>query len=293
MTAFERATSVSVGGDGRFAASVNGEWDAPRVPQGGIVTALALRAMLASLDDRSLPLRTVTAMFAEPVQSGDIEIDAAVFRRGRSTAHCSANVRNPGSDAGCSALAMFGADRPTFTFTDLEPPSAPPPDDCVDVRNEPAPDEFPMSPFWAHHVQFRPITGQAPWVEYDSTSSETMYWFRYDDPPCDEHGRLDPLALVALCDTMPGAIGQRLGNRGPMFWAPSVDLTVHVLGDPGGDWLLARGHARHVDRGYASLENQLWDGDRLVAYATQVAALVFPDGPPTDEERVPRDLLGG
>ena len=55
-----------------------------------------------------------------------------------------------------------------------------------------------MSPFWANHVQFRPVTGQAPWIEYDSTTSETMYWFRYDDPPCDEHGRLDPFALRLL-----------------------------------------------------------------------------------------------
>ena len=289
MNAFSTATSVAPNGDRRFRASVNGEWSAPRVPQGGLVAALALRAMISSLDDTALPVRTATAMFAAPVESGEIEIDAEVLRRGRSTAHCSATVRNPGADGGCTALAMFGGERPTFTFTDLEPPTAPPPDECVDVRNEPAPDEFPMSAFWANHVQFRPVTGQAPWVEYDSTTSETMYWFRYDDPPCDEHGRLDPLALVALCDTMPGAIGQRLGNRGPMFWAPSVDLTVHVFGDAGGDWLLARGHARHVDNGYASLDNELWDGDRLVAYATQVAALVFPDRPPTDDELEPRD----
>lgn len=287
MTAFTSATTVVADGEGRYRASVNGEWSAPRVPQGGIVTALACRAMRAALET-DLPLRTVTALFAAPVESGEIEIEASALRRGRSTAHAAATVRNPGAEAGCSALAMFGADRPTFTFTDLEPPVAPPPEDCVDVRNEPAPEEFPISPFWDHHVLFRPITGQAPWIEYDSDTSETMYWFRYDDPPCNEHGRLDPLAVVALCDTMPGAIAQRLGNRGPMFWSPSIDLTVHLLGDASSGWLLARGHARHVDRGYASLENELWDGDRLVAYATQVAALVFPDRPPNEGERRPR-----
>ena len=101
-------------------------------------------------------------------------------------------------------------------------------------------------------------------------------------------GRLDPLALVTLCDTMPGAIGERMGPGAPFWLPPSADLTVHLFGDAGPGWLLAHNRAHTAGDGYASVEMSLWDVERgLVAYATQMMFFSFPDGPPTPEQRRP------
>jgi acyl-CoA thioesterase len=83
-----------------------------------------------------------------------------------------------------------------------------------------------------------------------------------------------------------------MGGGLPEWWAPSVDLTVHVLGDHRAEWVLARNRARHAGDGYASLEVELWDpqAGTISAYATQLMIFTFPEGPPPPELRVPRDL---
>ncbi len=115
----------------------------------------------------------------------------------------------------------------------------------------------------------------------DPTTSERAFWYRFDDPPRLADGRLDPFALLTLCDTMPGAVGERMGGGLPEWWAPSADLTVHLLGDHRAEWVLARNRARHAGDGYASLEVELWDADAgtLVAYATQMMIFTFPGRP--------------
>ena len=104
-----------------------------------------------------------------------------------------------------------------------------------------------------------------------------------------DDGRLDPLALVTMCDTMPGAVSERMGRRNQMYMPPSCDLTVHLLDDARTEWMLAVNRARYAGDGYASTEMEIWDAtvEHLVAYATQQMFFVFPDGPPPPEERVP------
>ena len=105
-----------------------------------------------------------------------------------------------------------------------------------------------------------------------------------------DDGRLDPLAVVTMCDTMPGAVSERMGRRDHRYFPPSCDLTVHLLDDAHTEWVLAVNRARYAAEGYASTEMEIWDetGKHLVAYATQQMFFVFPEGPPPPEERVPR-----
>jgi hypothetical protein len=46
-------------------------------------------------------------------------------------------------------------------------------------------------------------------------------------------------AKIALADMMPPAIAMYLGPDHPFYYAPSCDLTVHVLGTTQEEWLLA------------------------------------------------------
>ncbi len=101
-------------------------------------------------------------------------------------------------------------------------------------------------------------------------------------------GGWDPLGLVTLCDTMPGAVGERMGPGLPVWFAPSVDLTVQLTGTASSEWLLARNRARHAGEGYASVEMELWDpAVGLVAYGTQLCFFSFPEGPPPPERLRP------
>src|SRR5436190_4542807 len=83
-------------------------------------------------------LRSCSAVFAGQVVAGDIEADVTVLRRGRSISQCSVTVRNPAADAGLTAVAVFGASREGFSFTDATPPpGVPPVSECPSFRDDP------------------------------------------------------------------------------------------------------------------------------------------------------------
>ena len=192
-----------------------------------------------------------------------------------------ATVRNVDQDAGLTAMAAFGAPRRGFSFTDLTMPAVDGPAGLRSFR-DPLPEgiefEFdrPPMPFWEEIIEARPVLGRAPWEEFEDGPAETAMWYRIDDPPVTADGHLDPLALVVVCDTMPGAVGQKLGPEAGPWFGPSVDLTVHVLERTEPGWLLAHNRARHAGDGYASVDQALWTEDgRLVAYATQVMFFAF------------------
>jgi acyl-CoA thioesterase len=296
VTAFQQETAVEAGPEpGRFRGELHDEWCTFAVPQGGVVTAVAARAALAAVDVAGLELRSITTVFAAPVPSGPIEVDVTVLRRGRSMAQAVATVRAVDAAAGATSVVVLGASRIGFEFTDLVLPDVPGPDDCPSFRDGPPPEldeAHPSFAYWEHHVEGRAAVGHAPWEVFDPTTSERAFWYRFDEPPRLADGRLDPLALLTLCDTMPGAVNERMGGGLPQWFAPSADLTVHVVGEHRADWVLARNRARHAGDGYASLEVELWDAERgtLSAVGTQMMIFTFPEGPPPAHLRVPRDL---
>jgi acyl-CoA thioesterase len=287
---FSRDTIVEPRGGGRYRASLNEDWGAPLRPQGGFVTVVALRAMQAELDDPTQRLRSVTTVFAAQVRPGPVEIDVGLLRRGRSMSQLTATVRSPGETAGHTSVAVFGGARPGFEFTDLAPPDVPAPAACPSFRDPPPAGFERKARFtWWDQVEGRAAMGHAPWDDWVPTTSDRAYWFKFDDPPIVDGGVLDPLALVTMCDTMPGAVNERMGSGSPFWLPPSADLTVHVLGDAGPGWLLAHNRARWAGDGYASVEVAVWDTERgLAAYATQMMFFSFPDGPPPAEKRRPR-----
>jgi acyl-CoA thioesterase len=280
---FGRGTHAEPVGAGRFVADLGEHWNCPIVPQGGIVAATAARAMTAALDDETQRLRSLNGVFAGPVRPGQVEVDVTTLRRGRTMSQLRVALRSPGADSGFDALAVFGAERDGFTFTDAEIPSdVKPPAECPSYR-DPAPEGFERVPFnfW-EHIEGRPVIGHPPWEDYEPATSLRAQWYRFDDPPRGDDGAWDPLAVLALCDTMPGAVSERLGSVGQerQWLPPSADFTVHLLGEARGDWLLGVNRARHAGDGYASIDMEMWDADgvepTLVAYATQVMFFSFP-----------------
>jgi acyl-CoA thioesterase len=292
--ALARVASAAASAAGRYPVDVDPRWNCPTVPQGGMMTAIAAKAMALELDHPDQRLRSLTTVFAGQVPAGPVTVDVSVLRRGRSMSQAMADLRAPGADAGHTSVAVFGQSRTGFEFTDLRMPDVPPPQECPSFR-DPLPPEagdferHPLFPFW-ESVEGRPVLGHAPWDDYVPASSECAYWYRFDEPPVLPDGTLDPFAVVALCDLMPSSVGERMGPGTPMWYPPSADLTVHLLGDTRSEWLLAHLRARRATDGYVSVETAMWDqSGQLVAHAAQVMFLTFPDGPPTPEQRIPFD----
>ena len=264
-----------------FSATIADRWMLVIVPQGGAVVVLAARAMAALLGEPAQALRSMSAVFAGQVSCGPVEIEVQVLRWGRSMSQLTATVRDPGSTAGLTAVAVFGAARKGFDFTDVALPPVVGPDGLRSFR-DPLPDgvefEFdrPPMPFWEEIIECRPAIGRPPWEPFEDGPAECAYWYRLDDPPLLDDGSLDPLAAVVLCDTMPGAVGQKLGEQSGSWFGPSADFTIHLLGPARPGWLLAHNRARHAGDGYASVEMTLWDpAGALVAYATQMMFFTF------------------
>jgi acyl-CoA thioesterase len=281
---------------GRYRVDVDARWNCPVVPQGGLMAAIAARAMAAELDHPDQRLRSLTTVFAAQVPAGPADVDVTVLRRGRTISQATATVRADGADAGHTSVAVFGTARGGFEFTDLAMPDVAPPADCPSFRDPPAPEQAdrfadrPPVAFW-DQVEGRPALGYAPWDDYVPSTSECAFWYRFDEPPVRPDGTLDPLAVIALCDLMPSSVGQRMGPGQPEWYPPSADLTVHLFDEARSDWLLAHLRARRATEGYASVEVSLWDptGPTLVAHAAQVMFLSFPGGPPAGDDRLPVD----
>jgi acyl-CoA thioesterase len=279
---------------GRYRVDVDPRWNCPSVPQGGMMVAIAAKAMAVELDDPEQRLRSLTTVFAGQVPSGPVIVDVSMLRRGRSISQAIVDIRTPGADAGHTTVAVFGRSRTGFEFTDLRMPEVPPPHECPSFRDPLPPEaaEFGQRPpfaFW-ENVEGRPALGHAPWEDYLPTTSDCACWYRFDEPPMLADGTLDTFAVVALCDLMPSSVGERMGPGQPQWLPPSADLTVHLLGEARSEWLLAHLRARRAGEGYASVEMATWDETgQLVAHAAQVMILAFPDGPPTPEQRVPLD----
>ena len=277
MGTFAEDVVVERAGEGRYRAVLDHGWDLAPLPQGGVIASFALRSAAAEIAEPSQHLRTCTTVFAGQVSAGELEIDVQVLRRGRTASQVVSTVRNEGAPAGATVVAVFGTERRGPSFVDVVPPEVPPPGDCRSYR-DPLPPGVDMGetfPFWTR-VEGRAALGHPPWQDYEPTTSDVATWLRFDVPPVLADGSLDPLGLVTLADRMPGSVGERIGRDGPRWFAPSADLTVHLLEPLRTEWVLAHDRARWADDGWASAESSLWDEQgTLVAYATQMMLFTY------------------
>jgi acyl-CoA thioesterase len=283
---FETTSVRAAGSEGRYEGTIDESWNLRPLPQGGIVTALGLRAMSETLDDPAQRLRTLHTTFIAQVAAGEVTVEVDLLRRGRTMSHLRAEVASVGAQRGHLTTGVFGSTRTGFDFTELPPPAdIPLPYDCPSFR-DPIPGEvaFEPMPFWERRVEGRRAMGHRWDEEWVPDKAETATWYRFDDPPFLPDGTIDPLALVVLIDTMPGAVGEKIGRQDRPWFSPSVDLSVHLLGDCRSPWVLAHNRARYAGDGYASVDMALWDygassadEPRLVAYATQLCLFTFLD----------------
>jgi acyl-CoA thioesterase len=264
---------------GRYRAHVSGAWNAPVHPSGGLVTAIALRAMQADLEPSPQRLRTFSTMFVSTVGSGPLEIAVERLRGGRRMSQLRAEVRNPGrGEVGHVTTAAFGETRGGIEFSHSAAPEVGPPDDYPGPADPPPGAPVFRAPFFENIETRRVRLFHSFESGWEGGRAEAIRWVRYREAPRLADGRLDPLALIPIADTMPSAVGQYLGPGSAFFHCPSVDLCMHFFADSEDEWLIVRSVAHWAGDGYASAEITLWDASRrLLAHATQVMLIRFPD----------------
>lgn len=272
------------GDTGRYRTELSGEWNAPMHPNGGVTSALAIRAMAAALGSPHQVLRTFSTTFVSTVASGGIDVAVEKLRLGNRMSQLRADVRSRGRDEpGHVVTAAFGEAREGLEFSYLAAPEVDEPQ-AYPGPPVPPPGVLTFRPPFFDNVDVRRVrfffSFETGW---EGGRAESIRWLRYHETPRLEDGRIDPLALVPLADTMPSAVGQYFGPGYRFFHAPSVDLTMRFFADTQDEWVLARCVAHWAGSGYASAEIALWDSRRrFLAHANQMMLIRFPD---------PADLL--
>lgn len=259
---------------GWYTAELSDAWDF-RTPSGGALMTVAMRAMQEELADPALRPLSANTHFCSPVPAGPLEIRVEVLRHGGAAAQVRAQLSSttmPGP--GLEVSATFARARDGVDVLDTAPPAVPPPAEC------PSFDEAPIiagreRPRFFTNLESRLAQGHMWWgTDWPAGPARIARWFRYLVPQRLADGRLDPLAIPPIADTMPPALIQKLGPGHQPFFAPSLDLTVHFLEDTTAEWLLIAVHVPRARAGYATADAEIWDdGGRLIATATQMMLL--------------------
>lgn len=257
---FSAATSVTGRGDGSYAAEIEPGWDIFGVTNGGLLLALAGRAMT---EESGRQLVSVTGRFVNPVSSGPVEIGIETLKEGFSltTLRGMMSTGDRPLVTFSGSLSGTATARASAVMTHGEPPPLPPPEECP--RLLPAGDA-PLPPPFAGKVECRLHPDDTTLGQDRPGPPQVRGWFRLTDGEL-----LDPLGLVLASDGFPPAI---FFSTLPIGWTPTVDLTVHIR-DPGPyEWVSCRFTTRFVDGGWLEEDGEMWSQEgRLVAQSRQLA----------------------
>jgi acyl-CoA thioesterase len=259
---------------GWYTAELPDNWDF-KTPSGGVLMTVAMRAMQEELGDPNLRPLSANTHFCSPVPAGPLEVRVEVLRHGGAAAQIRAQLSSlttPGP--GLEVSATFARDREGIDFTDSAMPDVSRPHELPPVEELPGID-LRERPRFFNNLDTRIALGHPWWTGgWQGGAARMGRWFRYRVSQCLADGRLDPLALPPIADTMPPALTQKLGPEHAPFLAPSLDLTVHFLEDTRSEWLLTLVHVKRARAGYATADSEIWDdAGHLVAYATQMMFL--------------------
>jgi len=198
-------------GPGVYERDLGRVWWGWEAQHGGYVTALAMTAIEADLDDPEQSLQHLAIHFMRPFAEGPFRAEVTVERRGRTMVNVTARLWSNGKLAGL-VLASSAKRRPVAEVTAARMPDADPFD----------PDEDPHLP--AFHVPtFDRVEMYPRFADVDGTRiARVGGWCRPRTPEI-----VDDRYLVLLADFWPPA-AYSLWVQGAV--AQSVDITYHSRG---------------------------------------------------------------
>ena len=249
---FDADTALD-GAEGRWRAQVKEHWFVQRGPNGGLVAALATRALIEVAGGEGRAPRSLTLHYLAPPEAGELEVRAAVERAGRTTTFASLRVLQHGVTVayglGCCSAWREGQPQ----WDELEHPAVPPPGEIASLDTS---REFPFLSNYEMRALAAPHAGA---------------WMRSARPR-----PADPVLLAALTDAwIPAAFTYM---EQPTF-VPTIDLTIHwraAPGVPAGEhpWVLGQFTTRLGAGGTWEEDGQLWSEDGVLLVQSRQLAIV-------------------
>lgn len=282
-------TAVEQVADATWQAVLGTAWNF-QYPSGGVLATVALRAAAAALADETQRLVSATTTFCAPLHPGPLRAQVQLLRRGAAASQLRVQLRNhyaPGHEAhaseGLEVTCTFARDRLGPDVRGAAPPAVPGPDAAPDARDGHPGNLYARVPFFAN-LDVRLVRGGRWWQpDFAGGPARLARWLRYRAPLRDAAGLLPRAALAPLVDLMPGALVEAIGPSPYKFYAPSLDLTMHVIDDTAREWLLCVVDVPRARAGWAVGRCEIWDdAGRQLAVGSQAMYLSGVAGtPPT------------
>jgi len=272
---FDIATAVRPCADGTtFDMDVHPGWTVGPKPNGGYLLAAAARAAGEALGVAGSlhrdPLAS-TAHFLWAPDPGPAEVTTQILRAGRSASQVRTLIVQ--GDRACVdatfTLGTLPAEPPAPWWSNREPFDLPPIDECVKLPAARDGAPFVVSIMDRSDLRLDPeVIGFAS--GNPSGKAELRGWISFAD-----NRPVDALGLLFFTDAFPPATFE-LAEAG---WVPTLSLSVYVRAVPVPGPLRVSQIAQLVDGGRFDEVCEVWDAsDRLVAQATQLAAIRIPEG---------------
>lgn len=259
--AFALATAVvpaADGVEGHYDAEIHDGWDIGGNANGGYLMAIAARAMVAAV---GRPPLSITAHYLRPGPAGTCTVDVQVVRSGRRLATARATLAVAGKPT-LELLGTFGDQAPDDgpTYQREDPIELPPFEDCLPMMpgNATGPGLMERLACRLHPVDGGFRTGTP------SGDPTVRGWFALagEEP-------IDAIGLLLAADAFPPPI---FNWDMPAAWVPTVELTVHIRGNPAPGPLRVAFRDRFIHDGLVDEEGEIWDSTgKLVAQSRQIA----------------------
>ncbi|MET0386128.1 MAG: thioesterase family protein [Polyangiales bacterium] len=246
-----------------FKTEIPGDWTQGRTTFGGLLAAIAIRALEAGHAE-GRPLCSFVMDCIGPAAAGGIEVHTELLRAGKSLSHVRATLLQDGKL--CAALiGAFGLPRASLLNDEGAPPPpvATPPETLARL-----PYVADVSPRFTQHFDYRFMTTSKL---FSGAKEGQLSGFV---KPLDAD-QVDAAVIAALIDAFPAPVLTQLRAPAPVS---TVTWMVNFARRP--EPLATDAYYRYESRtnsatdGYASMDATLWDADgRLLADSRQLIAV--------------------
>lgn len=260
---FDRATALEPLAPGRLGGTISQDYWVQSGPNGGYMTAIALRGASSLVPEPDRAPRSLHVRFLSAPKAGAFELVSEVIRAGRSMTTVAVRMAQDGRDF-VHASVCFSAAFSSIAFQDAVMPDALPIDQA-----EPVPVRIALN---ERYVQRRAIGG----VERQDARAISGGWVRFADPR-----PFDALAMAALWDCWPPAVFARAFEQRFRGAVPTVEASVYFrrrLPLPEialHDSVLLHVESTMADEGFCEEDAQIWSpSGLLLAHSRQLCLLL-------------------
>jgi acyl-CoA thioesterase len=260
---FDRETALEPLSPGRFRGRASEDFWVQAGPNGGYLSAIALRGAQALVPEPERAPRSLHVRFLSPPSAGEFELAAEVVRRGRSMTTLSLRMAQGGRDF-LLASACFSEGFSTLAFQDCAMPAARPREECEPIEKRIALNH--------RYDMWRAIGGDLR----SSDRALTGGYIRFADPR-----PIDALALAALWDAWPPAVFARAFDQRFRGAVPTVEVSVYfrrrvpLSGSSSSDYVLLKVESTMADEGIVEESGEIWsESGLLLAQSRQLALLL-------------------